>query len=752
MSDSVTKRYGTGPNGERVSIEVVNQPPLRLPSGAPAKRRVGIEKNSPFYNPISPDVLKRPYDSDKAVPLIKAIRDLDPMVSQAVWNYLRLLNPGHTLRVYLFDGTGQEVEEKGPAQDFIDGLVRRVGAEYGGGLDQLHNVLGLMLLTAGAVALEVAPNPALNDVIDWYPIDPNLLAYKRDQEGNLILGQVFQDGTFEPVNQEQVFYQPLDPDVNLPYGRMPLLGAIQSVLAKHSLLADIRAVAHNQGFPRIDVSVLWEAIDKAAPPHLKAPGNEQQYAEWAHSQLNSVVEEYEKLAIDDTFVHFDWIELNMVGSTTPGGTSFNFKELDRILTEQLNAALKSLPILNGTLDSDEHGHGSIQWQIQVAGIAALQRMPKRVIEKCANVSLALAGLPGHAKLEYDPIRSVDRLYEAQSNLFETKSLQIEVFMGWRSNDEAALIRTGHTAFSDPLPENPPQTNADINANNSGDKAPGAGGDAPTTPKDAEEGKSGQEMAAWHLLNEPVRQFDTTQQTSSPGGHLQEISTSSQSHPDATLGSTTARQLSLEELEEEIQAFERQATIIFYSAMDVLIAELRDEGFELRDVPKDVSDYVFGLRYSREMKALLRQAISRGMTAAGATDTTPDERLVERIWKENRQYVLKIRDDLKAALRAGEFSTVDDIRRWFDRNAIREQLMGRYLAKQGITGGYAGTISEQRGEETPFIWRLGLAEHCESCSSRSGQRYTYSELLSIGLPGSSALQCGANCRCSLEEVE
>jgi len=302
-------------------------------------------------------------------------------------------------------------------------------------------------------------------------------------------------------------------------------------------------------------------------------------------------------------------------------------------------------------------------------------------------------------------------------------------MGWKSNDEAAIQRSGHTAVG-PIPVNPPTgTNSDINPSNSGDKSKGAGGDAPTTPKDAEQGKSGQESAAWELLEEPPIVFPS----------------------DGWMRASAGRAVVHDDIEDDLVEFERQASIIFYSAMDDLVAELKSEGWDLRDVPKDVADYIFGLRYSRQMKALLRDAIRRGMTAAGDPNPTVDERLVDRIWNENRQFVLKIRDDLKRALRGGTFNTLDDVRRWFDQNAIREQLMGRYLAKQGITGGYAYTITQRSGTTIKFRWQLGKAEHCVSCTARQGRTYTYNELLSVGLPGSSALECGANCKCSLEET-
>ena len=122
----------------------------------------------------------RPTGRDAAtLSQIRAIRDLDPQASLAVWNFLRLLNPGHDLKAVTIDKNGEEKEESGPAQAYLDGLALRVGQEYGGGLDQFHNVLALMLVTNGAICAEIAPNEALDDVEDWYAVDPTLITFKR---------------------------------------------------------------------------------------------------------------------------------------------------------------------------------------------------------------------------------------------------------------------------------------------------------------------------------------------------------------------------------------------------------------------------------------------------------------------------------------------------------------------------------------------------------------------------------------------
>lgn len=730
-SAPVIRVNATDDNGQRTVIEMPGRASAQLlkpGTKAGGKRQTAYTSAAGMASLLSNGVVPRQLRAKDTFEILSIIRDLDPQVSQAVWNYLRLMNPGHDLRAYVSSG-GSEKEEKGPAQDFLDELARRVGSEYGGGLDQLHNVLNLTLITKGAEALEVTPTADLRDVFDWYPVDPAFISFRRE-EGRLLLGQLLTDGKFEELNPDLVFHQPLDPDVNDPYGRLPILSVVNTIVTMATTLADIRATSHNQGYPRIDVSVSWETLLKAAPTELKGPGNEAGLMSWAAAELQAVVGEYENLQPDDTFVHYDFVDLKMVGGTAPASLAFNFKEFIAILDARAARGLKHLPILSGLTGTNSESHGSIEWQIQVAGIEALQRVTKRLIEKAANASLRLKGLNAYAKLTYREIRTVDRLYEAQSALFEAKAHQISVAMGWESNDEAAQDLFGHNAVAAPLLATP-SSNSDINPNNSGDKTPGAaengpgaGGDEVQSPKEVEK------KASFDLLLQEMRD---------PLLPL--------------LPRVQVKQRLADSSNELVGKYEHAAGLIFSDAVDTLVETLAREGIELRDLSKDVADYVFGLRYSRQMKALLRDSIAEGMRGAGVTEPEVPERIVRRIWTDNRQYINHIRDDLKEALRAGKLKDLEDVRAWFRSNAWREDLMGRYLAKQGLAAGFAFGRSLIRGETTRFQWALGDNDnHCGSCVVRAGHIYTHEELLSAGFPGSGSLTCAGSCHCSLVEVD
>jgi ADP-ribosyltransferase exoenzyme len=575
----------------------------------------------------------------RALGALNMIRDLDPQTAQAVWNFLRLANPGMNLTAMVGGaGTGLDEEaEQGEAQAYLDTLMQRVGEEYGGGGDQLHNVLTLSLITNGAVACEVAPTEALDDVVDWYPIEPILVAFRREMKTHkLIIGQRFRDGTFADVNGEQVFHVPLDPDVEDPYGRPPLLSAVASVMAKAAMLNDIRAAAHNAGYPRIDVEVLWSAVTANAPSDLRQSGNEKQLAEWAEAQLDTLVKEYESMQVDDTFVHYDWVKIT---SLTANGTGFDFGKLDEILTRQVNSALKTLPILLGINESSSETHGSVQWNIQVAAIDALTRIVKRLIEKLGNVSLQLAGYQAHCKLSYDPIRTIDRLTEAQAETFEFSNLKTSVAMGWRTNDQAADKAVGHGAVGEPIP------------NAFGPVAAPAAG--PTTPASAETAQSKlapaqpATQAAWDLLR-------------------------ATGEPDwSELGRRNARAAAAQAtrehdrwLAETSAAYGRRGRALY-------------ETYALVALQPGVDPVMaFATGYRSAVRDLVREALNEGAAS---------ERTFARLWLGNRDALGRVASEVQAAIVADLVRGTADLEAWVMSQATREEEMVAGLARQALTG-------------------------------------------------------------------
>lgn len=387
--------------------------------------------------------LKRAYHRNKnLIEALKIIRDINPDASMAVWNFLRLANQGH--KVEVFDINGENDEEM---QEYInEELAPRLGKIYGGGTDQLINVLNLTAYTQGAAAIEVELSKDLADVVDFHAIDPNRLDFVPDPETNeLKLCQKQPGGRYTELNAEQVFYAPLDPDVDDPYGRSPILPAVETIIFQAEVLADLKAVAHHQGHARFDISVSSQALIDNMPEEVLR--DKEKTNEFVGNYMSAVEEAFADLEADDDFYHADTMKIETVGGT--GGKSMDATDLIAILDQQVISSLKQLPILLGRNHTVTETHGSVQWEIQVAGVQSIQRLTKRLMEKAYTVALRARGSQSSVKVTFNEVRSKDRQAEAKAEATEIKNAISKVTQGWIDNDEAANTIVGHDAVDEP---------------------------------------------------------------------------------------------------------------------------------------------------------------------------------------------------------------------------------------------------------------------------------------------------------------
>ncbi|MED0739012.1 phage minor head protein [Aneurinibacillus thermoaerophilus] len=389
------------------------------------------------------NIIKRSeYRQKNVMETLRIIRDINPDASMAIWNFLRLANNGHELECLNMRG---DPDKEG--LELLNDLAKRVGKLYGGGMDQLLNVLLLTGYTQGAIALEVELNESLDDVVDFHAVDPSSVEFRRNNEtGEMELVQKQIDGRYKVLNPEQVFYYPFDPDIGDPYGRSPILPVLQIVFFQVEVLKDLKAVVHHQGHARFDISVVEEAIMKNIPPTILNQGQEA-VVQFVESYIAQIQQEFSRLNPDDDFFHTDSVKVDMVGGTN--GRSMDVTKIIDVINQQIVTSLKQLPILLGRNEGTTETHGTIQWQIYVAGIESIQRGVKRLLERAYNVALQVYGRQGSVRLKFDSLRTTDRLKEAQAEEVETRTKITQVQQGWITNDEAALEMVGHSAAGEP---------------------------------------------------------------------------------------------------------------------------------------------------------------------------------------------------------------------------------------------------------------------------------------------------------------
>lgn len=380
--------------------------------------------------------------SPEILETLNILKDINPDTSLAIWNLLRLANGGHGLEVEKPSGA---IDRQ--ATEYLNDLAKRVGTFYGGGVDQLINVLLMTCYVHGAVALEVEVSEGLDEVVDFHPVDPSTLDFRRNKAtGELELVQKQQDGNYKVLNQETVFYYPLDPEISDPFGRSPILPILSIVFFQTEVLKDLKKVIHHQGHQRFDIKVLEEAIIQNMPDQIKVAGPGA-VREFVTSYVADVQSQMANLEPDDDFFHTDSVEIQMAGGAI--GQSLDASRVIDIINQQVVSALKQLPILLGRNEGSTETHSTVQWQIYVAGIESMRRAIKRLLERAYNVSLQIGGFQGNAKLTFDSIRVSDRYNDARAEQLETNTRIQWVNQGWITNDEAAMEIVGHPAVEEP---------------------------------------------------------------------------------------------------------------------------------------------------------------------------------------------------------------------------------------------------------------------------------------------------------------
>lgn len=400
-----------------------------------------------FSNNRSRNVLK----------LIREIRDFNADASKAISNMLRLVNSGFEIKAVMEDGeTPNDV-----GQEIIDKLIRpeprRIAKEYGGGASVLVDMATLMIATQGALAMEVeiADLAADEPIEDAVVLNPWVIDWRKNERNRWEPG-IWNYGDFIPLHPLQFRYFPLDPEPNDPRGRSGFLAALDVIFFQMEVLKDLKQAVHFTGYPRVDISVAYEAVlnaIKVTRPDLMETGKEKELRAELQGYLDDISDLVDDLETDDAFIHYDSVDGKYI---VPTGRSVDLNQLIGVVDTQVIAGLKQLPVLMGRNAGSTETHATVQWQVFSEELAHIQGIIKTAFDWLFTLCLRISGVPGMAITTFDKIRSIDRKGEAEVEQILTETKMSQVRNGWIDNDEAAQAVVGHDAVDEPLlPPVPP---------------------------------------------------------------------------------------------------------------------------------------------------------------------------------------------------------------------------------------------------------------------------------------------------------
>ena len=302
--------------------------------------------------------------------LLEYLADAQPDVSRAVWDALRMLNAGYEIKVKpqgkRDDSRATHPEGQQAIDLFLDELKRLYGS-----FDVIVNRLNLGAYMRGAYCSEVVLGDGFVP-IDFATPDPVPFASNASGCRSEVTSGCPSNGRARScvVHVPTFKYVPIDPMPDSPYGRSPAMPAIFPALFLLGLLHDLRRVVQQQGYPRLDLEVVTEAIQKLMPPQIKV---DQKSIDWVQAAVAQVREEYRKLDPDDAFVHVDAVKVNRpfgtIDDSSLGAVDGMIRSLERLLVR----ALKTMPLLMGLVDGQSADQANRQWEVHASGIKSLRR-------------------------------------------------------------------------------------------------------------------------------------------------------------------------------------------------------------------------------------------------------------------------------------------------------------------------------------------------------------------------------------------
>jgi hypothetical protein len=389
------------------------------------------------YNSRTANILETLRSIRDEASAIEFLKKVNPDVSMAVWNFVRLANQGNEMKFY-----GVNTRNKGIVLIDVEEQWREFAARINeisnSGLDGLIDQLHYSSFLLGAMGVEVEVTEDRTDIYDVYPVKPQTIYWELgDIDGRKKwIPYQWQIGKKVPLDRQHAnfFWVPADPDIGDPRGTLTLTPVLQAIDFQMQILQDLQAVLHHQGWPKDDYEINLERMMQYCPPHIK--NDKVKLNEWLKEQYDNIVNMLQKIKPDSDIVHYDDVKRNQGQNNNPG-RSLDVRAVNELVDVQVLNGAKQMGIFSNRISGSTETWGTVQFRIFCSGIASCQRGSKRLIEEIARLWLRVRGIQAIPVFKHNTIDWNSEEQRMTVNLMKQQFYAIAVLMGWIDNDTAA---------------------------------------------------------------------------------------------------------------------------------------------------------------------------------------------------------------------------------------------------------------------------------------------------------------------------
>lgn len=403
-------------------------------------QQTGRVLTAPVYTEHLNDIFES-RQADDSRTLLKNLFKHDPDVSAAVFSYLTMANTDPLILVRDMEG---EIDREA-TKNLVKALkILTVPTDYTQGFQLKKNLrtiaeeLRYMALLRGGVGVELVLNDALapNELrvvdmvtINWYEKAP---------------------GQYKPVQKISGF--PADINLDIPtffvsffrrdptdiYSYSTFVSSINTIAARQQVINDLYRIMRSTGYPRMDVKVIEEVLNKNAPATIK--NDAQKLREWQSARMAEIRGTFEGIRADQAFVHTDAIEPSILNEKNPG-VGVDISKVIETLNAQNQAALKTMATVIGRGESGVNT-GSVEARIAAMNADELNEPVAELLTNICSFILHQQGYQGFAEVTFKKAElRPDTELEPQLTL-RAQRLRQDLSDGLITDDEYHLMMYG----------------------------------------------------------------------------------------------------------------------------------------------------------------------------------------------------------------------------------------------------------------------------------------------------------------------
>ena len=340
--------------------------------------------------------------------LIRLLKNTSPLISQAGLTFQQFLASG-----YRIDGNPR-------AKANIEKILMMLAMHRRKPMPVILSQISDGIFYGGGIYTEVVLAKDRMTTIDFVVADPltsKFQLHDDDEYGEMFkLIKVLRNGVIVDLDRDpSLSYIPVNGDINSPFGKPFILGALFPSIWQLMLLKDIRDMLRTQIYPFVHIKVDTEKI-------LMASGGDTKIAlERAQTAKKTATDAWQNKGTQTAIATGDDVEYSIISGLNRA-TFGMFDPLIELLSSQISSGTGVQPLFLGINQSTTETNADVQFLIELAIIRGVQTLVNMVMTEHFNYMNQAAGVGGEVYFELLEMNAQERKRKAEVFVAEEEAL------------------------------------------------------------------------------------------------------------------------------------------------------------------------------------------------------------------------------------------------------------------------------------------------------------------------------------------